>query len=79
MKKIAKLNDVAFHLINKVNKKKLKINTLLIKNWKKILERITAKLKSKKLLCWKDSLLNFEFSMIPVYPLNYIHRWKLLN
>ena len=24
MKKIAKLNDVAFHLINKVNKKKLK-------------------------------------------------------
>jgi len=24
MKKIAKLNDVAFHLINKVNKKKIK-------------------------------------------------------
>ena len=47
MKKIAKLNDVAFHLINKVNKKKLKINTLLIKNWEKIFGSKDEKNKKK--------------------------------
>jgi len=64
MKKIAKLNDVAFHLINKVNKKKLKINTLLIKNWKKIFGKNHNKVKIKKItLLNKDALLNFEFSI----------------
>ena len=64
MKKIAKLNDVAFHLINKVNKKKLKINTLLIKNWKKIFGENHGKVKIKKIsMLGKDSLLNFEFSI----------------
>ena len=36
MKKFSKLNDIAFHLVNKVNKKKLKINTLILKNWEYI-------------------------------------------
>jgi hypothetical protein len=64
MKKIAKLNDVAFHLINKVNKKKLKINTLLIKNWEKIFGENHSKVKIKKItMLGKDSLLNFEFSI----------------
>ncbi len=64
MKKITKLNDVAFHLINKVNKKKLKINTLLIKNWEKIFGENHQKVKIKKIiLLGKDNLLNFEFSI----------------
>ena len=64
MKKIAKLNDVAFHLINNVNKKKLKINTLLIKNWEKIFGKNQDKVKIKKItLLNKDALLNFEFSI----------------
>ena len=29
-------SDIAFHLVNKVNKKKLKINTLILKNWEYI-------------------------------------------
>ena len=36
MKKFSKLNDIAFHLVNKLNKKKLKINTLILKNWEYI-------------------------------------------
>ena len=64
MKKITKLNDVAFHLLNKVNKKKLKINTLLIKNWEKIFGENHQKVKIKKIaLLGKDNLLNFEFSI----------------
>jgi len=64
MKKIAKLNDVAFHLINKVNKKKLKINTLLIKNWEKIFGENRNKVKIKKItMLGKDNLLNIEFSI----------------
>ena len=64
MKRIAKLNDVAFHLINKVNKKKLKINTLLIKNWEKIFGENHNKVKIKKItFLGKDNLLNFEFSI----------------
>lgn len=64
MKKIAKLNDVAFHLINKVNKKKLKINTLLIKNWEKIFRENRNKVKIKKItFLGKDSLMNLEFSI----------------
>ena len=64
MKKIAKLNDVAFHLINKLNKKKLKINTLLIKNWEKIFGENHNKVKIKKITLWgQDNLLNLEFSV----------------
>ena len=64
MKKIAKLNDVAFHLINKVNKKKLKINTLLIKNWEKIFGENHNKVKIKKItMLGKDNLINIEFSI----------------
>ena len=64
MKKIAKLNDVAFHLINKVNKKKLKINTLLIKNWEKIFGENHNKVKIKKItFLGKDNLMNLEFSI----------------
>ena len=64
MKKIAKLNDVAFHLINKVNKKKLKINTLLIKNWEKIFRENQNKVKIKKItFLGKDNLMNLEFSI----------------
>jgi len=64
MKKIAKLNDVAFHLINKLNKKKLKINTLLIKNWERIFGENHNKVKIKKItFLGKDNLLNFEFSV----------------
>ena len=64
MKKISKLNDVAFHLINKVNKKKLKINTLLIKNWEKIfgINHHFVKIKKITLLGQADSL-NLEFKI----------------
>ena len=64
MKKISKLNDVAFHLINKVNKKKLKINTLLIKNWDKIfgINHHFVKIKKITLLGQTDSL-NLEFKI----------------
>ena len=76
MKKITKLNDVAFHLINKVNKKKLKINTLLIKNWEKIFGENHNKVKIKKItFLGKDNLLNFElneFSNFIYYNFNTI-------
>ena len=36
-KKFSKLDDVAFHLINHLNKKKLKLNLLLTRNWEKII------------------------------------------
>ena len=64
MKKISKLNDVAFHLINKVNKKKLKINTLLIKNWEEIfgINHHFVKIKKITLLGQADSL-NLEFKI----------------
>ena len=35
-KKFSKLDDVAFHLVNHLNKKKLKLNLLLVKNWEKV-------------------------------------------
>ena len=35
-KKFSKLDNVAFHLVNHLNKKKLKLNLLLIKNWEKV-------------------------------------------
>ncbi len=64
MKKISKLNDVAFHLINRVNKKKLKINTLLIKNWEKIFGINHNFVKIKKIsLSGKTDSLNLEFKI----------------
>ena len=36
-KKFSKLDDVAFHLINHLNKKKLKLNLLLTRDWEKII------------------------------------------
>ena len=35
-KKFRKLDDVAFHLVNHLNKKKLKLNLLLNKDWEKV-------------------------------------------
>ena len=35
-KKFRKLDDVAFHLVNHLNKKKLKLNLLLNKDWGKV-------------------------------------------
>ena len=48
MKKISKLNDVAFHLLNNLNKKKLKINTLLTKNWELIFGNHSEDIQLKK-------------------------------
>tara|TARA_B100000900_G_scaffold412937_1_gene435757 strand:- start:677 stop:1144 length:468 start_codon:yes stop_codon:yes gene_type:complete len=64
MKKISKLNDVAFHLINKVNKKKLKINTLLIKNWEQIFRENHNYVKIKKIIFVSQTdSLNLEFKI----------------
>ena len=35
-KKFSKLDDIAFHLVHNLNKKKLKLNLLLSKDWEKI-------------------------------------------
>ena len=58
------MNDVAFHLINKINKKKLKLNTLLIKNWEKIfgINHHFVKIKKITLIGQTDSL-NLEFKV----------------
>ena len=64
MKKISKLNDVAFHLLNRVNKKKLKINTLLIKNWEQIFDVNHQFIKIKKINFFGQSdSLNLEFKI----------------
>ena len=52
MKKFSKLNDIAFHLVNKVNKKKLKINTLILKNWEYIFGH------NKKFVQLKKTIIN---------------------
>lgn len=49
MKKINKLNDIAFHLVNKINKKKLKLSTLLIKHWDKLFEQDVNFVSLKKI------------------------------
>lgn len=36
-KKISKLDDIAFHLVKHLNKKKLKLNLLIVKDWDKII------------------------------------------
>ena len=46
------MNDIAFHLVNKVNKKKIKINTLILKNWEYIFG------KNNKFVQLKKTILN---------------------
>lgn len=66
MKKINKLNDIAFHLVNKINKKKLKLSTLLIKNWNKIFEKDANLVSIKKItLNSKSDSLNIELNLDP--------------
>ena len=66
MKKINKLNDIAFHLVNKINKKKLKLSTLLIKNWDRIFEKDSNLVNIKKItLNSKSDSLNIELNLDP--------------
>ena len=66
MKKINKLNDIAFHLVNKINKKKLKLNTLLIKNWDRIFDKEANLVSIKKItLNSKSDSLNIELNLDP--------------
>ena len=66
MKKFSKLNDIAFHLVNKVNKKKLKINTLLFKNWEYIFGENKKFVKLKKTVVnTKIESVVFEFRVNP--------------
>ena len=58
MKKFSKLNDIAFHLVNKVNKKKLKINTLILKNWEYIFGNNNKFVQLKKTIINKNSKVN---------------------
>ena len=82
MKKISKLNDVAFHLLNKLNKKKLKINTLLTKNWKKIFGEYSEDIELKKvsILGQSDSLkLEFKIDSSKSFELHSIQREIILK
>ena len=66
MKKINKLNDIAFHLVNKINKKKLKLSTLLIKNWDRIFDKDANLVSIKKItLNSKSDSLNIELNLDP--------------
>ena len=66
MKKFSKLNDIAFHLVNKVNKKKLKINTLLLKNWEYIFGKNNKFVKLKKtIINDRVESVIFEFRVNP--------------
>jgi len=66
MKKINKLNDIAFHLVNKINKKKLKLSTVLIKHWDKIFEKDANLVSIKKItLNSKSDSLNIELNLDP--------------
>ncbi|MAV82527.1 MAG: hypothetical protein CMI90_03565, partial [Pelagibacteraceae bacterium] len=42
-KNFSKLDDIAFHLVNYSNKKKLKLNLLITKNWTNIIGNKLAK------------------------------------
>ncbi len=66
MKKFSKLNDIAFHLVNKVNKKKLKINTLILKNWEYIFGQNNKFVQLKKTIInnKKESVI-FELRVSP--------------
>ncbi len=82
MKKISKLNDVAFHLLNKLNKKKLKINTLLTKNWKIIFGEHSEDIELKKvsILGQSDSLkLEFKINSSKSFELHSIQREIILK
>ena len=65
MKKINKLNDIAFHLVNKINKKKLKLSTLLIKHWDKLFEQDVNFVSLKKISVnsKSDSLNEYTLSL----------------
>ena len=66
MKKFSKLNDIAFHLVNKVNKKKLKINTLILKNWEYIFGNNNKFVQLKKtIINNKTESVNFELRVKP--------------
>ena len=66
MKKFSKLNDIAFHLVNKVNKKKLKINTLILKNWEYIFGQNNKFVQLKKtIINNKTESVIFEFRVSP--------------
>ena len=66
MKKFSKLNDIAFHLVNKVNKKKLKINTLVIKNWEYIFGNNSKFVQLKKtIINSKTESVIFELNVSP--------------
>ena len=66
MKKFSKLNDIAFHLVNKVNKKKLKINTLILKNWEYIFGKNDKFVQLKKtLINNKTESVIFELRVSP--------------
>ena len=66
MKKFSKLNDIAFHLVNKVNKKKLKINTLILKNWEYIFGKNNKFVQLKKtIINNKTESVIFELRVSP--------------
>ena len=66
MKKFSKLNDIAFHLVNKVNKKKLKINTLILKNWEYIFGQNNKFVELKKtIINNKTESVIFELRVSP--------------
>ena len=66
MKKFSKLNDIAFHLVNKVNKKKLKINTLILKNWEYIFGNNNKFVQLKKtIINSKTESVIFELNVSP--------------
>tara|TARA_A100001015_G_scaffold293054_1_gene369162 strand:- start:3842 stop:4270 length:429 start_codon:yes stop_codon:yes gene_type:complete len=76
------LNDVAFHLLNKLNKKKLKINTLLTKNWKIIFGEHSEDIELKKvsILGQSDSLkLEFKINSSKSFELHSIQREIILK
>ena len=66
MKKFSKLNDIAFHLVNKENKKKLKINTLILKNWEYIFGQNNKFVQLKKtIINNKTESVIFELRVSP--------------
>ena len=66
MKKFSKLNDITFHLVNKVNKKKLKINTLILKNWEYIFGQNNKFVQLKKtIINNKTESVIFELRVSP--------------
>ena len=76
------MNDVAFHLLNKKKKKKLKINTLLTKNWKIIFGEHSEDIELKKvsILGQSDSLkLEFKINSSKSFELHSIQREIILK